>query len=93
MEDQPMSSRIIDRGRGPEIEGTRVTVYRVMDFLREGSGADRIAEELFLSADQVEHALRYIDTRSSPATTQSLRAPVDPIPGGLRTRSRRPRKS
>jgi len=28
-----MSAKIIDRGRGPEIEGTRITVYDVMDYL------------------------------------------------------------
>ena len=32
-----MAARIINRGRGPEVAGTRVTVYRIMDFLREGS--------------------------------------------------------
>src|SRR3989442_15866224 len=32
-----MVARIIDRGRGPEVAGTRVTVYRIMDFVREGS--------------------------------------------------------
>ena len=35
-----MSARIIDRGRGPEIEGTRITVYRIMDYVRDG---DRVA--------------------------------------------------
>jgi hypothetical protein len=29
-----MTARIIDRGRGPEIEGTRITVYDVMDYWR-----------------------------------------------------------
>jgi len=27
-----MSANIIDRGRGPEIEGTRIRVYRSIDF-------------------------------------------------------------
>jgi uncharacterized protein (DUF433 family) len=30
-----MGAKIIDRGRGPEIEGTRITVYDVMDYLTE----------------------------------------------------------
>ena len=55
-----MASRIIDRGRGPEVAGTRVTVYRIMDFLREGSAAGRIATELCLSEEQVRVALDYI---------------------------------
>ena len=55
-----MASRIIDRGRGPEVVGTRVTVYRIMDFLREGSSAGRIATELHLTEEQVRVALDYI---------------------------------
>lgn len=55
-----MTARIIDRGRGPEVEGTRVTVYRIMDFIREGSSADRIATELSLTEEQVCVALDYI---------------------------------
>lgn len=42
------------------MEGTRVTVYRIMDFLREGSTPERIAAELALSDDQVQAALAYI---------------------------------
>jgi uncharacterized protein (DUF433 family) len=55
-----MAARIIDRGRGPEVAGTRVTVYRIMDFLREGSAAGRIATELCLNEEQVRVALDYI---------------------------------
>ena len=55
-----MTARIIDRGRGPEVAGTRVTVYRIMDFLREGSSAGRIATELHLTEEQVHVALDYI---------------------------------
>ncbi len=57
-----MAARIIDRGRGPELEGTRVTVYRVMDFVRLGDPPDRIAEELELTGEQVRAALDYIDS-------------------------------
>ena len=31
-----MSAQIIDRGRGPEIAGTRITVYDVLDYFQEG---------------------------------------------------------
>jgi uncharacterized protein (DUF433 family) len=55
-----MSARIIDRGRGPEVEGTRVTVYRIMDYLREESPLERIAAELDLADEQVQAALAYI---------------------------------
>jgi uncharacterized protein (DUF433 family) len=55
-----MVARIIDRGRGPEVEGTRVTVYRIMDFVRDGSSVGRIATELRLTEEQVHVALDYI---------------------------------
>jgi uncharacterized protein (DUF433 family) len=55
-----MAATIIDRGRGPEIAGTRVTVYRIMDFLRESASPQRIADELKLDSDQVSAALKYI---------------------------------
>jgi len=57
-----MAARIIDRGRGPELEGTRVTIYCVMDYVRAGDPPSRIAEELELTDDQVQLALGYIDT-------------------------------
>jgi uncharacterized protein (DUF433 family) len=60
-----MSARIIDRGRGPELEGTRVTVYRVMDYVVEGASARRIAHELNLSDEQVQAALEYIAAHRS----------------------------
>jgi uncharacterized protein (DUF433 family) len=55
-----MNEHIIDRGRGPEIKGTRVTVYRILDFIRDGSTPECMAQELDLSAEQVQAALDYI---------------------------------
>jgi uncharacterized protein (DUF433 family) len=55
-----MSPRIIDRGRGPELEGTRVTAYRILDFVRAGSPPGEIAHELDLTGEQVSMALDYI---------------------------------
>ncbi len=31
---RPFEARIINRGRGPEIAGTRITVYDIMDYWR-----------------------------------------------------------
>jgi uncharacterized protein (DUF433 family) len=56
-----MVVRIIDRGRGPEVEGTRVTVYLVMDYVRAGDPPARIAAELELSEEQVQQAIEYIN--------------------------------
>ncbi len=55
-----MTTRIINRGRGPEIEGTRLTVYRIMDFIRDHCSMTTIAEELDLSEAQIQAALDYI---------------------------------
>jgi uncharacterized protein (DUF433 family) len=55
-----MTTRIINRGRGPEIEGTRITVYRIMDFVRDNCSMTTIADELNLSEAQVHAALDYI---------------------------------
>jgi uncharacterized protein (DUF433 family) len=60
-----MTTRIINRGRGPEIEGTRVTIYRIMDFVRDNCSMTTIAEELDLSEAQVHAALDYIATNRS----------------------------
>jgi uncharacterized protein (DUF433 family) len=57
---QLLKPEIIDRGRGPEIAGTRITVYDVMDYLKHGWHRDRIAALFSLSSDQVQAALDYI---------------------------------
>ncbi len=52
---------IHDRGRGPEIAGTRITVFDVMDYLREGWHRDRIATLFRLSSRDVQAAIEYIE--------------------------------
>jgi len=61
---------IIDRGRGPEVEGTRVTVYCVMDYVRAGDTPSRIAEDLDLSMEQVQAALEYINAHRDEVEAQ-----------------------
>jgi uncharacterized protein (DUF433 family) len=56
-----LEAKIIDRGRGPEIAGTRITVYDVLDYHKLGWHRDVIAVTLRLSSRQVEVAIRYID--------------------------------
>ncbi len=56
-----LEAKIIDRGRGPEIAGTRITVYDVLDYLREEWPAKEIAWLFHLSTDQVDAAVRYIE--------------------------------
>jgi uncharacterized protein (DUF433 family) len=52
---------IIDRGRGPEIAGTRITVFDILDYHLDGDHHTIIALELDLSSRQVLAAIKYID--------------------------------
>lgn len=65
-----MAGLIIDRGRGPELEGTRVTVYCVMDYVRAGDPPSQIAEDLDLSMEQVQAALEYISAHRDEVEAQ-----------------------
>ena len=56
-----MNAEIIDRGRGPEIAGTRITVYDIWDYACEGDHHTFIAAALGLSSTQVIAALEYIE--------------------------------
>jgi uncharacterized protein (DUF433 family) len=51
---------IHDRGRGPEIRGTRITVYSILDFVIEGWYPERIAEFFQIHPQEVEAAWAYI---------------------------------
>jgi uncharacterized protein (DUF433 family) len=53
---------IVNRGRGPEIAGTRITVFDVMDYLKHGWHRDRIAALFRLSSRDVQAAMDYIET-------------------------------
>ncbi len=52
---------IFNRGRGPEIVGSRITVYDIMDYLEPGWPAPAIAWWLRLTVPQVEAAIAYIE--------------------------------
>src|SRR4051794_39887601 len=52
--------RIVDRGDGPKIEGTRITVYAVLEYLKHGRQRDWIAAFFRLSSAQVQAAIDYI---------------------------------
>jgi uncharacterized protein (DUF433 family) len=63
-----MSSKIINRGRGPEIEGSRITVYDVMDYSQQGWHRDRIAALFRLSSQDIQAALDYIAAHQEEVT-------------------------
>jgi uncharacterized protein (DUF433 family) len=56
-----LEAKIIKTGRGPEIAGTRITVYDVLEYDKTGWHRDMIAAILSLSSHQVEAAIRYIE--------------------------------
>jgi len=57
-----VESTIVNRGRGPEIAGTRITVFDVMDYLKHGWHRDRIAALFRLSSRDVQAAIDYIES-------------------------------
>jgi uncharacterized protein (DUF433 family) len=64
-----MSAKIIDRGRGPEIAGTRITVYDVLDYLQEGWRYDQIAGLFRLPPDEIHAAIQYIEDHKEVVMT------------------------
>ena len=49
-----MEAAIIDRGRGPEIAGTRITVFDVLEYLEAGWDDKGIAAVLSLHTEEVQ---------------------------------------
>jgi uncharacterized protein (DUF433 family) len=65
----PMSQPcIVDRGDGPKIEGTRVTVYAILEYIRRGRSRDWIAAAMNLSSPQVQTAIDYIRKHEARVT-------------------------
>ncbi len=54
-------AKIINRGRGPELAGTRVTVYTILEYVQENWRRSDIAFWLGLSKEQVDVAVMYIE--------------------------------
>lgn len=52
---------IIDRGRGPELAGTRITVYDIIPYLEAGRSATYIAAVLGRSTREIEALKEYIE--------------------------------
>ena len=61
---------IINRGRGPEIAGTRITVYDILDYTTNGWEHAAIAKLLRLSLEQVAAAVEYIDEHQDDVMPQ-----------------------
>ena len=52
---------IHDRGRGPELKGTRITVYDIIPYRLDGRSATYIAAVLGRSTPEIEALFRYMD--------------------------------
>jgi uncharacterized protein (DUF433 family) len=52
---------IINRGRGPELAGIRITVYDIIPYLQAGHGPTYIAAVLGLSTDEVKALMQYLE--------------------------------
>ena len=68
MAPQIQESVIINRGRGPEISGTRITVYNVMDYYTTGWHRDEIAALFRLASRDIQAAIDYIEARKEEVT-------------------------
>ena len=66
-----MGTQIIDRGRGPEIAGTRITVYDVLHYAQAGWHHTGIAAVLGLCTEQVLVALRYIEENEAEVRAEN----------------------
>lgn len=62
--------RIVNRGDGPKIEGTRITVYQVLEYVQNGHSREWIASVLDLSSRQVQAALDYIREHETEVNAQ-----------------------
>jgi uncharacterized protein (DUF433 family) len=63
-------AKIINRGRGPEIAGTRITVYDVMDYYKEGWHRDQIAVLFRLSSRDIQAAIDYIEAHKEEVSAE-----------------------
>jgi len=64
---------IYDRGRGPEIKGTRITVYDILDYALECWPPERIAAWFDLQTSQVEAAIEYIGEHKIEVLTEYVK--------------------
>ena len=76
----PAEPVIHDRGRGPEVRGTRITVYSILDYLIAGWPAPRIAALFRISSQEVQAAVAYIEEHRAEVMAnyaRILRAPSE----------------
>ncbi|MBV9124267.1 MAG: DUF433 domain-containing protein [Planctomycetes bacterium] len=62
---------IIDRGRGPELAGTRITVFDIIPYLEAGHGPTYIAAVLNLSTEEVKALMQYIEDHKAEVMAEN----------------------
>jgi uncharacterized protein (DUF433 family) len=65
-----VEAKIINRGRGPEIAGTRITVYTIFEYVQNHWRPEDMAFWLNLRKDQVDVAIRYIEDHQEEVAAQ-----------------------
>jgi uncharacterized protein (DUF433 family) len=65
-----VEARIVNRGDGPKIDGTRITVYTVLEDLRNGYCREEIALSYGLSSRQVQAAIDYIHANEAAVNAE-----------------------
>lgn len=86
MPDLTPDGMIHDRGRGPEIKGTRITVYDILDY-KDKHDPQYIADLFRLTVEQVLVAIRYIGEHEQeimPAYQEGLEAAARGNPPHIR---------
>lgn len=62
-------AEIHDRGRGPEIKSSRITVLNIWEFYKEGDSAEEIAKVFpVVTLEQVRVAIEYIENHREEVT-------------------------
>ncbi len=52
---------IVETPRGPSIAGTRITVYSVMDFIKDNWSRDSILQVMTITAEQLDAVYEYVE--------------------------------
>lgn len=64
---------IIERGRGPEIKGTRITVYRILDYLLGAWPVSSIAQDQKVTPGHVQAAIDYVREHKIEVLTEYVK--------------------
>ncbi|OQX02682.1 MAG: DUF433 domain-containing protein [Desulfobacteraceae bacterium IS3] len=63
-------SAVIRSSRGLSIEGTRITLYQIMDFLKAGYSPEMIRDDFRLTVKQTADVVKYIETHKAEVESE-----------------------